>query len=308
MELANFDLCKRIKGHGYRGHTGKKFACLYDNDIWMVKFSRPSKEVTNGFSSSHIPSSISEFIGSYIYKSLGIDVHETILGYCEGEIVVGCKDFAINARLLEYVQIKNTVAEEFILGSYGSSQQGELLADALNTINFSEDFTDVKGRAIERFWDMFVIDAFIHNINRNNENWGLLINGSSIDLAPVYDNGDAFFCGANFPSGMAQTEKEVLIKEAALAGWSFFLENNGKKINPLEYMKTTENKDCLEALKRFSKRLNLNEILAFIQAIPNEAFGLVVISDEQKSFCKSFLKKTYEDGILPVLKQRNFHS
>ena len=41
---------------------------------------------------------------------------------------------------------------------------------------------------LERFWDMFVVDAFIKNPGRSNGNWGVLMDASfSYELAPVYD-------------------------------------------------------------------------------------------------------------------------
>ena len=47
----------------------------------------------------------------------------------------------------------------------------------------------------ERFWDMFIIDALINNNDRNEGNWGLVLNKNTGDLriTPVYDNGAAFY-------------------------------------------------------------------------------------------------------------------
>ena len=42
---------------------------------------------------SYTNSPISEYLGSHIYKILGFDVHDTILGYANGKNVVACKDF-----------------------------------------------------------------------------------------------------------------------------------------------------------------------------------------------------------------------
>lgn len=46
---------------------------------------------------SYVTSPLSEFIGSNIYKILGYDVHETLLGICfDGKrykVVCGCKGF-----------------------------------------------------------------------------------------------------------------------------------------------------------------------------------------------------------------------
>ena len=43
----------------------------------------------------------------------------------------------------------------------------------------------------EHFWNMFVVDAFIGNPDRNNANWGIIKKADgSFSIAPVYDNGN----------------------------------------------------------------------------------------------------------------------
>ena len=46
-----------------------------------------------------------------------------------------------------------------------------------------------------RFWDMFVIDAFISNNDRNEGNWGLILNKETneLRLSPIFDNGASFY-------------------------------------------------------------------------------------------------------------------
>jgi serine/threonine protein kinase HipA of HipAB toxin-antitoxin module len=51
----------------------------------------------------------------------------------------------------------------------------------------------IRENTMKRFWDMFIIDFLIGNHDRNNTNWGVLVNDYNIiGLAPVYDNGWAF--------------------------------------------------------------------------------------------------------------------
>ena len=61
-----------------------------------------------------------------------------------------------------------------------------MLGDVLSAISLSPLLRSTNG-VTERFWDMFVVDAFIKNPNRNNGNWGLLL-----DLAAAI----ARFCEA----------------------------------------------------------------------------------------------------------------
>lgn len=46
-------------------------------------------------------SSLSEYLGSEIYRILGYDVHQTILGVRNNKLIVACKDFAVDGFLLE---------------------------------------------------------------------------------------------------------------------------------------------------------------------------------------------------------------
>ena len=47
----------------------------------------------------------------------------------------------------------------------------------------------------ERFWDMFIVDAFIGNWDRHNGNWGFLyhVQSDTLTLAPVFDCGSCLY-------------------------------------------------------------------------------------------------------------------
>lgn len=149
MELIDFDECQRLRGRGYRGNAGRKLAYLYDEKVWMVKFPGTTKDMTGKHLPSYTSSPLSEYVGSQIYKLLGIPVHETVLGKCEGKIVVGCRDFTDMGDLLEYSQIKNMVDDEFISGSYGSSGKGERLSDVIRVIETSEEHLCIRRRRVK---------------------------------------------------------------------------------------------------------------------------------------------------------------
>ena len=221
MEMIDFDACERVRGRGYRGNAGRKLPYLYDGGLWMVKFPGSTRNMAGAHLPSYTSSSVSEYIGSHIYEVLGIDVHETVLGRCAGKIVVGCRDFTEHATLLEYSQIKNTVDDEFISGSYGSSAAGERLSDVVRVIGACDEFEGIRDAVVKRFWDMFVVDAFIHNNDRNNGNWGLLVAGGSVTLAPVYGNGNAFFNKRGADLFRKRLDEERLLREDALSGRSF---------------------------------------------------------------------------------------
>ncbi len=64
--------------------------------------------------------------------------------------------------------------------------------EIIMTIKEHPFLQDISG-VIERFWDMFIIDALIGNTDRNNSNWGIVLRkDGSKELAPVYDNGNFY--------------------------------------------------------------------------------------------------------------------
>lgn len=303
MELIDFLESERIKGRGYHGNAGQKLAYLHDGFVWMVKFPQSTRDLAGKHLPSYTSSPISEYIGSHIYETLGIPVHETVLGRCRGKIVVGCKDFAVDARLLDFHGIKNTVDESIISGSFGSTPHGERLSDALSVISNAEDFDGIREDVIMRFWDMFIIDAFIHNNDRNNGNWGLLVSRYTTTLAPVFDNGNAFFNKRN-PS---VTERRLAdlskIEEDVKTGVSFFTDNNDKHIHPFDYIESLQNQDCTNALIRFSDRLDMERIREVIHGIPDKEFGLDIITAEMKEHYILVMETAVEKRINPVLKR-----
>jgi hypothetical protein len=139
-------------------------------------------------------------------------VHETVLGIRKNKIVVACKDFTFGTsqiitdmsapilRLVPFHDLKNSFMSNDV-DEYSGTGSETLIEEVLATINNQENLKSISG-VLERFWDMFVIDAFIGNNDRNNGNWGILVNIRpdiflhelpTPQLAPVYDNGNAFF-------------------------------------------------------------------------------------------------------------------
>ena len=118
-----------------------------------------------------------------------------MLGYRAGKVVCACKDFTYpDKRLFEFREIKNALSDDDAgFNSAPSDGESVYLGDVLATIETSDLLRAVPG-VRERFWDMFVVDAFIKNPDRNNGNWGLLMDvGRSYELAPVYDLGSSLF-------------------------------------------------------------------------------------------------------------------
>ena len=52
------------------------------------------------------------------------------------------------------------------------------------------------------------------------------------------------------------------------------------------YLSETDDANCIAALLRFSERLDLEEVLALIDEMPDKAFGLDVMGEEQRAFTR----------------------
>ena len=301
MNLIDFTEAERLTGRAYRGNAGTKRAYLHDGVVWMVKF----PQSTRGLAGKHLPSytssPLSEYIGSHIYASLGIPVHETVLGRCAGKIVVGCKDFTVDAELLDFHGIKNTVDDEFISGSLGSSAHGERLKDVLSVIDHADDFDGIRDEVRERFWDMFVTDAFIHNNDRNNGNWGLLVSRYTTTIAPVFDNGNSFFNKRNPSVTERRLASEKNIEDDALNIVSFFMDDEDRHIKPLKYIESLCDADCNAALVRFSERLDMGKVRDVLDEIPETAFGLDVLSPLLKEHCLRVMEVIVRQSLNPTL-------
>ena len=175
------DLKKRKKI--YAGANGNKISVIYEGEQYMLKFP-PQAKLNKGMSYSN--SCFSEYLGCQIYESIGIPVQKTLMGVYtvkgKQKIVVACGDFTEpGVSLQDFASLKNRMIDSERQG-YGTE-----LIDILQTID-EQTLVD-RDSLLERFWDMFIVDAFIGNWDRHNGNWGFLYDDSTdeMTLAPVYD-------------------------------------------------------------------------------------------------------------------------
>lgn len=192
MALIDFEGCERSRRF-YSGNAGRKVGVVWDGGNWILKFPGPAVRL-HGSVPSYTTAPLSEYLGSHVYEMLGIPVHETVLGIRGGKVVCACRDFTDDDwELVEFHDLKNSLSdEEPGFTESASTGSGVVLADVRAAINRIPELAGIEG-VTERFWDMFVTDAFIRNIDRNNTNWGVLSDRKGhYRLAPVYDNGNSF--------------------------------------------------------------------------------------------------------------------
>lgn len=288
--MTDFTACKKINTLAFGGNNGLKIGIDYQGKPYMVKFAPHPK---NNGDISYTNSCISEYIGCHVFNMLGIPVQETELGTYERNgkqyIVVACKDFTENKfTLLEFAKIKNGVLESTFGG------QGLDLEDVLLTVREQEIFSPVAME--QRFWEMFVTDAYLGNFDRNNSNWGLLVDNitKAVQLAPVYDCG-----GCLYPQLDDSSMQQILQDKAEIENRVFVFPNsiykqNGRKVNYREFLINTDNVLCRRILQDINARIDEEWINSFID-------GMEVISEVRKTFYKTMLhcrKKWILDAAL----------
>ena len=290
----------------YGGKSGLKLGVVINGENWFLKFPKSTKGFREQVNMSYSTSPLSEYIGSHIYESIGIPVHDTKLGIKDGKIVVACKDFRENMnkiRFDDYNAINNLYVPglEEKLSSYSSSSHlvdiDGIMVVMENNPRFSEH-PELK----ERFWDMFVVDALIGNNDRNNGNWGMLVNiiTNEMTVAPVFDNGAAF--GNNIDDKKIERilNDEKRFEQSAYSSRICAFSREDKSINPLNFIESLGNKDCNAALMRIVPKINVEKIKKMIHEIPNEVNGIQVISDIRKEFYCKCVEYRYEKSLYPT--------
>lgn len=277
-EIDFTDLDKRKKL--YDGANGNKISIIYNNEQYMLKFP-PTAKINKNLNYSN--SCFSEYIGCKIYESLKIPVQKTILGTYKvkgkNKIVVACKDFTKHGVVLQdFASLKNQMIDSERNG-YGTE-----LSDILNTID--EQNVVNREELLDRFWDMFVVDAFIGNWDRHNGNWGFLYDSrtDSMEIAPVYD------CGSSlFPQADEIIMKEVLTNDNELMYRVFEIPTsaimlNGKKIKYFDYIASIQDENCNRAIRRITPKINMEDIKSIVFSTP-------YINDLQKKFYYTILSE-----------------
>ena len=90
--ITNFEDAKIARGKFYEGNAGAKEAVIFDDSVWMIKYPKTTRDLQNP-QLSYITSPLSEYLGSEIYKILGLPVHETHFGVRKNKVIVACRDF-----------------------------------------------------------------------------------------------------------------------------------------------------------------------------------------------------------------------
>lgn len=265
--------------NNYKGSEKKK-TLIFNNKKYLVKFPDPIREKNKNI--SYINNAFSEYVGSNIFKIIGFETQNTILGTYKyngkEKIVCACEDFTDDNNVLYEF-------ENLALSANPDKKIETEINDIMEVLEESQkmiNVTEVK----QKFWDMFIVDSLIGNTDRHNGNWGFLLNKQTgkIEFSPIYD------CGSCL-NPMYEDDKIKEINETELKNLSIncysCIKENGKKINYMSYIKQMNNKECNKAIYRIFNNIKIHEIENFINKIE-------CMSDVRKEFYKNLINTRYK--------------
>lgn len=257
----------------------KKFEIIIDGHRYIVKFQKNSEV---GLTYNYV----SEYLGSHIFQSIGIPVQETFLGTYDGKNVVVMKNFLEPEDALVAF---NGVGESSLernkeLYQYTYEDITAMLTENMKSTNVTE--------TIERFWDMFIVDALIGNFDRHGGNWGFIKRDNKYRIAPVYDNGSSLYPKLNTDEKIAEVlaSQEEIDKRIYQFPTSHIKVKN-RKSSYFEVISSLQFEACNEALKRIVPHIDLERINRIIDEIEE-------ISELRKQFYKTMLQQRYEKILM----------
>lgn len=257
----------------------KKFEILISGKRYIVKFQKNSEI---GLIYNHV----SEYLGSHIFQLVGIPVQETFLGTCDGKNVVVMKNFLDDGDTLVAF---NGVGESSLerdkeLYQYSYDDITAMLRENVKSTNVEE--------TVDRFWDMFIVDALIGNFDRHGGNWGFIRHDNKYRIAPVYDNGSCLYPRLNTDEKLEEVlSSEEEIEQRIFKFPTSHIKVNNRKSSYYEVISSLQFDACNEALKRVMPRIDFDRI----DLVINDIEG---ISDLRKQFYKEMLRHRYNKILL----------
>ena len=297
----------------YGGRDSRKKGILYKNEYWFLKFQNNhfSNKKTHNLSSQNYP--LSEYLGCHVFNILGYKAQKTLLGVYfnskENILVSACKDFIkddTNELFIPYKYLKNDtnylLKEKLAaLNAYPESIQETLLQLSYNTI--LQSIPLVK----EKFWEIVIIDLLINNLNRTDEDCGLIKykDKSQYKLAPIFDCGNSFYGNISEEDFTYLLKDEKLLINTALEGITTFKDNNGKYISLVEFFSL--NIEEIQSSKSKIRTLinnKLDKIISFFNSIPTYYKDISIMSDQRKAYYIATLKirveKLLNDNLIKI--------
>lgn len=257
----------------------KKFEIIIDGHRYIVKFQKNSEV---GLTYNYV----SEYLSSHIFQVIGIPVQETFLGTYDGANVVVMKNFLEPGdALIAFNGVgESSLERDKEIYQYTYEDITAMLQENMRSTNVEE--------TIDRFWDMFIVDALIGNFDRHGGNWGFIKRNNQYRIAPVYDNGSSLYPKLNTDEKIAAIlASEDEINERIYKFPTSHIKIKNHKSSYFEVISSRQFEACNEALKRIVPRIDLNRINTIIDEIEG-------ISELRKQFYKVMLEHRYEKILM----------
>lgn len=257
----------------------KKFEILISGKRYIVKFQKNSEV---GLIYNHV----SEYLGSHIFQIVGIPVQETFLGTCDGKNVIVMKNFLEDGdTLVAFNGIgESSLERDKELYQYSYDDITAMLRENVKSTNVQE--------TVDRFWDMFIVDALIGNFDRHGGNWGFIRHDNKYRIAPVYDNGSCLYPRLNTDEKLEEVlSSEEEIEQRIFRFPTSHIKVNNRKSSYYEVISSLQFEACNEALKRMMPRIDFDRIDSVIDDIEG-------ISELRKQFYKEMLRHRYNKILL----------
>ncbi len=309
MDIIDFSNCKLSdRNLEYGGRAGEKRGIVFNGERWFLKFPKNTIGMNRVTGLSYVTSPLSEYIGSQIYKILGYDVHETILGICfdgkRNKAVCACKDFIAddkNEILIPYTALRNDTNPDIMERLDGSFSSPSNINEIVFQLEHNDVLSKLRG-AKERFYDVVIIDMLINNNDRNEDNWGVIKfkDSNTYKLAPIYDCGNSFYGKTSEERIAAILSDDTKLRSSALNGITAYEDESEKRISNL-YILELNNVDLDKAIIRVYEKVvdELDEIKDFIESIPNDFNDLQIMSDDRKLYYIETFKLRLNDILKP---------
>jgi hypothetical protein len=262
------------------GGTVKKHPVLHNGSMYVIKYQYLNH---NG---NHINSVTSEYIGSHVAASAGLDVQQVVLGTRNDEAVSASRDFRSEDE--DFIGF-----DEYVRHFYGRNINSSNISIEIIYQVIDEDELipeDLKMRTKERFWDMFIIDTLLANPYRALDDWGYIVKMDSSGLrpAPIFDFGGSLlpllsdekmndFLNSNF-------RKETFILKCFP---KISIKSNDKRTDLLGILASEYQADCTAALKRILPRIDMKKISGILDDTP-------MIFEVRRDFLKKYIAEREE--------------
>ena len=253
----------------------KKHEILISGQRYIVKFQKNSEV---GLTMSHV----CEYLGSHIFQLLGIEAQQTFLGTCEGRNVVVMKNFLDkNEIFVAFNGVgESTLEREKELYQYTYDDICAMLEENTKLTNVQQ--------TVDRFCDMFIVDALIGNFDRHGSNWGFIKKENKYRIAPVFDNGSCLYPRINNDQkilDILNDESEILKRIYQFP--RSHIKVKGRKSSYFEVIDSLQFEQCNKALKRIVPKVHLDDLFRLIDSVE-------CISDLQKEFYKTMIRMRFE--------------